>query len=334
MLAAAASSLLEGGDVQAQIRSIESAGFASECSDVRIELGSAPSPHGREVAVRLPTAARPAWLYLEGDVGWVAQDIDRVAEALARLIDVAFERERLGLQAAEAEASRRAEVAKTALLHAISHDLRSPLTAITTAAEGLGDQTLSDADRAELVSVVELESARLSRLVDDLLDLSRIEADAVNPNPDWCDLREVVAGAAAQVREQQGEHPLEFRMPSDLPLVHADPVQLERVFANLIENAVKFSPPGIAVGVGASVAGERVVVRVTNRGSGVPRSQRARIFEPFVRGREAGRGSGLGLAICRGFVEANGGRIALQTGAGEETSFAVSLPLVRQPVSA
>jgi two-component system sensor histidine kinase KdpD len=284
--------------------------------------------------VRLPTSARPAWLYLAKDGSWTRQDQTRVAQALAHLIDVAFERDRLGARVAETEATRRAEVAKTAILHAISHDLRSPLTAITTAASGLSDEDLSGADRAELASVIKSEAARLSRLVDDLLDLSRIEADAVNPNPDWCDLRDMVTSAAAHVRVVRGDYPIEFSLPSDLPLIRADHVQLERVFANLIENAVKFSPPGVPIRVSSTSVGERVVVRVTDRGPGVPRRERARIFEPFVRGPDARRGSGLGLAICRGFVEANGGRIVLQAGNGEETSFAVSFPVARQPALA
>jgi two-component system sensor histidine kinase KdpD len=331
ILGAAASSLLEGEDVEAQLRSIERGGGSTTgTAGIRVELGPVPSPRESEVAIRLPTSVRPAWMYVTGDAVSLAAE-DRFVPGLARLIDVAFERELLSTQAAEAEATRRADVAKTALLHAISHDLRSPLTAITTAASALDDPDLSGADRAELVSVIELESARLSGLVDDLLDLSRIEAEAVNPNPDWCDLRDVVVTAAAQPRTVHGDHPIEFRLPQDLPLVHADAAQLERVFANLIDNAIKFSPPGQPVTVSGSVAGGRVVVRVSDRGAGIPRSERARIFEPFVRGRGSGRGSGLGLAICRGFVEANGGRIALQTGTGKETSFAVSFPLVGQP---
>src|SRR5205807_4161845 len=114
--------------------------------------------------------------------------------------------------------------------------------------------------------------------------------------------------------------------------VRVDAAQLERVFSNLIENAVKFSPPGTAVRVTAGVGGGRVTVRVIDRGRGIPSHQRARVFEPFFRGRgEPGAGSGLGLAICRGFVEANGGQILLQSSADRGTSFAVSFPVAPQP---
>lgn len=332
MLAAAASSLLDGTGIESQAARLERS--VGSASGARVGLSHAPSPRPGEAAVRLPTSGRPAWLYHTKDAGWAREDQERVATALARLIDLAVERERLGAQAEEAEASQRADAAKTAVLHAISHDLRSPLTAITTAADGLIGGNVSPGDREELVSVVRAEAARMSRLVDDLLDLSRIEANAVNPMPDWCDLRDAVVSAAGQVRALYGDQPIEFALPADLPLVRADPVQLERVFTNLIENAVKFSSPGGPIRVSASAGANRVTVRVADRGRGIPRSERMRIFEPFVHGREPRHGSGLGLAICRGFVEANGGRIVLQSGAGDETAFAVSFPLVTQPAPA
>jgi len=333
VLAAAASSLLDGAGIDTQLDNIERSVGSERPGPIRVELTHAPAPGTDELAVRLPISGRPGWLYLSRELSWSKEDQRRLAEALARLIDVALERERLDARAAEAEATRRAEVVKTAVLHAISHDLRSPLTAITTAAGGLRDEDLLARDRAELVAVITDEASRLARLIDDLLDLSRIEAGAVEPRPDWCDVRDAVVGAAAQARAACGDHRIDFALPDELPFVRADPVQLERVFANLIENAVKFSPPNLPVRVTGSAGGGRVTVRVINRGSGVPRSQRRRIFEPFVRGREPGQGSGLGLAICRGFVEANGGRIALQAET-DQTAFAVSFPIVRQPTPA
>ena len=233
----------------------------------------------------------------------------------------------MAAQSAEAEATRRADVAKTALLHAISHDLRSPLTAITTAASALAARPRpTREDRQALIEAIEAESARLARLVDDLLDLSRIEAGAVNPRTDWCDLGDVAGAAPRRRRRRAGEHPIELDLPADLPLVRADAAQLERVFSNLLENAIKFSPDGAPVRVSGGPGGGRVTVRVTDRGRGVPRAKRAEIFEPFVRGRDDGQGSGLGLAICRGFVEANGGEIRLQSATGQGTTFAVSFP--------
>jgi two-component system sensor histidine kinase KdpD len=210
----------------------------------------------------------------------------------------------------------------------MSHDLRSPLTAITTAAAALRTTAITDAERSELIDVIDAEGTRLARLVSDLLDLSKIEVGAVAPQPDWCDLHDVVTSAAAQLDN------VEFSLPPELPLIRADAAQLERVFANLIENAAKFSPPGAPIEITASAGAGRITVRVTDHGPGIPKRDRTRIFEPFFRSGDAnGSGSGLGLAICRGFVEANGGRIALQSGRSSGTSFVVSFPLAPQPVA-
>jgi two-component system sensor histidine kinase KdpD len=263
----------------------------------------------------------------------MSPDLSRVLEALAAIFDVASERERVAARAAKADAAQRADVAKTAVLHAISHDLRSPLTAITTAASGLGDERVTGEDRAELIAVLRQESARLAHLVDDLLDLSRVEAGAVNPRVDWVDVHEVVGRAAAQVHSA----PVSIALAPELPLVRADASQLERVFLNLLDNAARYSPPGRPVRVTGGTGGGWVTVRVSDDGPGVPVNHVATIFEPFFRGRPGppgkGPGAGLGLAICRGFVEANGGRLLHQRPLnGKGATFAVSLP-VTQPVA-
>jgi two-component system sensor histidine kinase KdpD len=268
-------------------------------------------------------------LLIDRDLEWQTADVQRLAEPLGRLIDLALERERLAEQAAETEAARRAERARTAILHAISHDLRSPLTAITTASSGLRAVGLTPTERSELRDVIDAEARRLARMVDDLLDLSKIEAGAVAPRADWCDLHEVVASAAAHVH---ANHPIEFALPSQLPLIRVDPAQLERVFSNLIENAVKFSRLGSPVRLDAVIEGDTVTVRVTDAGQGIPDRERTRVFEPFFRGSATtGPGSGLGLAISRGFVEANGGAISVTSAPGEGTTFAVSFPIAPQP---
>jgi two-component system, OmpR family, sensor histidine kinase KdpD len=333
LLADAASAILAGHGVDAQLQSIGGRiAVATGARRARVALEPVPSPTAQELAVRLPLRARAAWLYVTDDASWDRADLERISEPLGSLLDVALERERVAEQAAETEASRRAEIARTAILHAISHDLRSPLTAMTTAGSALRSVDVTEAERSELISVIETEGSRLARLVNDLLDLSKIQAGAVAPQADWCDLRDAVSSAAAHVERL---HPIELAVPDSLPLVQADAAQLERVFSNLIENAVKFSPPDSPVRITASATQGRVTVRVIDRGRGIPSAERPHVFEPFFRGRGGARGggggSGLGLAICRGFVEANGGQIVLQTGIENETSFAVSFPLVRQP---
>jgi two-component system sensor histidine kinase KdpD len=332
LLAEVASAILAGHSVEAQLHSIGNhIALATGAGHARLSLEPVPSPAVGEAAIGLEARVRRAWLYLSTDSGWTLEEVERLAEPLGRLIDVAVERANVAERAAEAEATQRADVARTAILHAISHDLRSPLTAITTAGSALRSAAVTDAERSELLDVIEGEGVRLARLVDDLLDLSRIEAGAVSPQRDWCDLHDAVASAAAQLAI---DHPIEFALPDDMPLVRADAAQLERVFSNLIQNAVKFSPPGSPVRItGAATAG-LVTVRVTDHGRGIAMHERARVFEPFFRGRgQQGAGSGLGLAISRGFVEANGGRIVLQTGSGRGTSFAVSFPIAHQPAA-
>ncbi len=330
LLAQAASAILAGQNVRAQLESLGTRiAVAVGARSARVVLEPVPTPVEQELAFPLRAHARNAWLYVTDDLTWDRSDLERIADPLGKLIDVAVERERLAEIAAETEASRRAETARTAILHAISHDLRSPLTAITTAGFALHETSLSEEERAELLEVIDGESARLARLVDDLLDLSKIQAGAVAPQEDWCDLRDAVASAAAALRT---DHPIEFMLADELPLVRADAAQLERVFSNLIENAIKFSPPGVPVTISAGVGAGKVTVRVSDRGKGIPPQYRSRVFEPFFRIRgQRSPGSGLGLAICRGFVEANGGRIVLQAPSGGGTSFAVSFPLQPQP---
>jgi two-component system sensor histidine kinase KdpD len=332
LLAEVASAILAGHNVESQLQSIGGrVATATGASHARLTLEPVPSPGDDEISVNLHGRARRAWLYVAGDSTWAPDELQRLSEPLGRLVDVAVERDLVAHRAAEADAAQRADVARTAILHAISHDLRSPLTAIRTAGSALRGSGVTESERAELIDVIETEGVRLAKLVDDLLDLSRIEAGAVAPQRDWCDLHDVVASAVAQLQTQ---HPIEFALPEDLPLVRADAAQLERVFSNLVENAIKFSPPDSPVRITGAVTPSLVTVRVTDQGRGIGKQERAHVFEPFFRGRGAqGAGSGLGLAISRGFVEANGGRIVLQTGSGRGTSFAVSFPVARQPVA-
>jgi two-component system, OmpR family, sensor histidine kinase KdpD len=258
---------------------------------------------------------------------------ERVAPALEALLAAALERDALQAEVVETAALRRSDVIKTALLRAVSHDLRSPLTAILTAGEALRSPTIDAEDRTELASAVVEEATRLSRLIDNLLDLSRLEAHAAEPRPEWCSLDEVVAAAI----EHLGAPARTFKvvLDGDLPPVRADAAQLERVFANLLENAQRHSG-GHPVSVRGRDVGGRILIRVVDRGPGIPQAQQERIFEPFYRsGSKAGaqRGSGLGLAIVRGFVEANGGRVWVESLPSQATSFVVELPIEPPPGS-
>jgi two-component system, OmpR family, sensor histidine kinase KdpD len=330
LLADTAAALLARESLGAQLENIASrVAAAAGAKDARIVLGSSGGPAAGEDAVHLPSHRVKVALYVSTEEQFDRALIDRLAGPVAGLVDLAVERDEVAKRAAETEAASRAEVAKTAILHAISHDLRSPITAISTAISALRTAGVTADERLELIASIDAESNRLAKLVDDLLDLSRIEAGAVKPQEDWCDLHDVAISAA---RRFDGRHPIEIDLPSDLPLVRADAAHLERVFSNLIENAIKFSPPDIPVQISGGAGPAWVTVRVIDYGRGIPREHRRRIFEPFFRARgSTPGGSGLGLAICRGFVEANGGRIILQSDIEHGTSFAVSFPVVAQP---
>jgi two-component system sensor histidine kinase KdpD len=330
LLADTAAAILAGTSLPEQLESIGNrVATAAGAESGRIVLDPPADQAPGEQAILVRSRSGTAWLLIRDGPGYDPELVERLAEPVAGLIDVAIEREQVARRAAETEAANRAEIAKTAILHAISHDLRSPITAIATAASALTTPGVTARERVELIGSIDAENTRLAKLVDDLLDLSRIEAGAVAPQADWCDLYDVTVSAAGRFGT---EHPIEITLPAELPLVRADAAQLERVFSNLIENAIKFSPPGTPVQITGGTGPALVTVRVIDHGRGIPREHRLRIFEPFFRSRDRGPGgSGLGLAICRGFVEANGGRIVLQSDVEHGTSFAVSFPVLEQP---
>jgi two-component system sensor histidine kinase KdpD len=255
---------------------------------------------------------------------------ERVVPALEALVAIASRRDALQAEAVQTEALRRSDDVKTAVLRAVSHDLRTPLTAIVAAGHALGGTSLSPEERTELSAAVVGEGQRLAGLVEKLLDLSRLEAGSAEPRRDWVSLEEVIL--AAREGGRGGE--VRIGVDPDVPQLRADAAQLERAFANLLENARRYSS-GQPVHVHIRRNGPRVLVRVVDRGPGIAAADRERVFEPFYRGpQQATRpwtGSGLGLAIAKGFVEANGGTIAVESLPGQGTSFVVELPIDSEP---
>jgi two-component system sensor histidine kinase KdpD len=249
---------------------------------------------------------------------------ERVAPALEALLWAAIERERLTADVVETSALRRSDEIKTAVLRSVSHDLRSPLTAITAAGEALASPSLPPDDRLALTDAIAQESRRLSRLVDQLLDLARLQAGTAEPREDWCSLEEVIRAA---VEDTAVPERVRLSIAPDMPLVRADAGQLRRAFANLIENALRYGDHE-PVSVRARVSGGRILMRVVDQGPGIPLAEQERIFAPFYRGPgAAGQGSGLGLAIVRGLLEANGGHVHVESLPGQGTSFVIDLPL-------
>ena len=255
---------------------------------------------------------------------------ERVVPALTAVLELALERERLVAEAVQTEGLRRSDAVKTAVLRAVSHDLRSPVTAMVTAGEAVRAPQLTPAERDELGGLVVQEGTRLGRLIDDLLDLSKIEAHSAAPHLRECSVEEVIDAALAA---QPDDAELRLRIDPQLAAVRADFVQVERALANLLENAIRYSN-GEPATIRAVPAGDRVIIRVIDRGPGIPKSERDRIFEPFYRSpgqsSDPHTGSGLGLAIAKGFVEASGGSIWVESTAGQGSAFVVDLPAAHE----
>jgi K+-sensing histidine kinase KdpD len=284
-------------------------------------------------------------LRLEDSENWFALAVylvtaivvsELAARARRRAVE-AEARERATIELAkktvEAEALRRSDTAKTALLRSVSHDLRSPLTAIKAATEGLESTAfrLGSAERAELLAAIRLEAERLDRLVANLLDLSRLEVGAVNANPELWSVDELVGRALDALGLDATR--VTVSLPDQVPFVEVDAGQIERALVNLLENALKFSSPEDRVSVSVDVAEGEVVVAVRDQGIGLRPEDLDSIFEPFQRGSgSSGRaGAGLGLAIVRGFAQANGGR-AWAESRGRGAAFFLELPTVESAV--
>jgi two-component system sensor histidine kinase KdpD len=256
------------------------------------------------------------------------EEADRALEEAAAL---AAERDRMREEAIEAEAVRRSEELKTSLLRSVSHDLRTPLTAIIAAGAALDSPSVTPTERRELSEAVVDEGQRLSRLVENLLDVSRLESGKAEPHREPVEVGDLLAAARESIGPY-GEH-VRLSLDDDLPSLRADPTQLERAFANLLENAVVHGE-GQPVLVRSRLVGPRLVVRVVDQGPGIPENLRERIFEPFYRspGAASGGGSGLGLAIARGFIEANGGEVEVESLPGQGSSFVVTFAAPDPPV--
>ncbi|HUK94987.1 MAG TPA: ATP-binding protein, partial [Gaiellaceae bacterium] len=265
-------------------------------------------------------------LALTDSENWVALAVYLVtAVVVSELAAVARRR---SMAAVEAEALRRSDAAKTAVLHAVSHDLRSPLTAIRAAGEGLesGPVHLDDADRAELLDTILLETARLERLVSNLLDLSRLEAGA-GPQPELWSIDELLSRALEALGPDAGR--VSVVAVGEAPPVRLDAAQLEHVLVNVLENALRLSSPADPVEVAVEPDGDEIRMRITDRGPGLAEEDLERIFEPFEHG--SGRGTGLGLAIARGFAEANACRLWAESRPGSGATFVLVLPAVADP---
>jgi two-component system sensor histidine kinase KdpD len=242
---------------------------------------------------------------------------------------LALERARLAEEARVAALRLKTEELRSSLLSAVSHDLRTPLAAITGAATTLRDATaeLRPAQRADLLETICEEAERLERLVRNLLDMTQLQSGTLEVKREWVPLDEIVGSALTRLDAQLAGRAVLADLPADLPLVSVDPVLLEQVFVNLLENARKYTPADSSVEIRARVEDGGVAVEVADRGPGLPPGSEGRLFEKFYRGSRTGApGAGLGLAICRGIAQAHGGTLVAEDRAGGGAVFRLTLP--------
>jgi two-component system, OmpR family, sensor histidine kinase KdpD len=261
-------------------------------------------------------------------------------EALVDQVAVAIERTNLVTDIEQARLLTETEHLRSALLSSVSHDLRTPLVSIIGSATSLASRNtpLSEQDRAQLVQTILEESERLNRFVQNLLDMTRLGYGALAPNREWVDLREIVGRAQRQMASALASLKIEMQIQDDVPILHIDPILIEQVLVNLLDNAAKYSPAGGRIEIGARLDGDQVRVGISDEGPGIPPEAREAVFDVFYRvlaGDRQAAGTGLGLSICRGLIEAHGGRIeALPGPGGRGTTIAFWLPVHPLPTIA
>jgi two-component system sensor histidine kinase KdpD len=257
-------------------------------------------------------------------------DQQRLMEAFVSQAAVAIERAQLAVEARLAQVHQATEQLQTALLNSISHDLRTPLVSITGALSSLVEQEeqLDEASRRAMVENAREEAKRLNRLVGNLLDMTRVEAGVLQLRLEPGDIQDVIGSALAELDDRLTDRPVHIEVPQGLPLVAMDFALMTRVLVNVLDNALKYSPPGSPINVRAYLASGHLEIDVSDRGLGIPPEDLSRVFDKFYRVKRPGRvaGSGLGLSICKGIVAAHGGSIAAETRAGGGTTISIVIP--------
>jgi two-component system sensor histidine kinase KdpD len=284
----------------------------------------------------LVAGQHPVGVFALAEPGLTGLPIEKKRQVVnfLRLIALALERVALVEEAESATVRARTEEMRSSLLSAVSHDLRTPLAAITGAATTLRErpERMEDPDRRELLETICEEAEHLERLVANLLEITRLEAGAVPLKREWVPLEEVVGSALYRLDPHLRGRTVHIDVPITVPLLFADPVLLGQVFYNLFDNATKYSPAGTPIDVEAKQEDGMLVASVADRGAGIPPGFEHRIFEKFFRGSHAGvQGAGLGLAICLAIVQAHGGTIVASNRIGGGAEFRMVLPIGEAP---
>lgn len=266
--------------------------------------------------------------------GRFSRDDEQILTSFANQAALALDRTRLAEDAARADALARSDELKSALLSAVSHDLRTPLAAIKASATALLDESVDwDAPtRREFLTAIDEETDRLTLVVSNLLDLSRIEGGALRPDRDWYDVEELVADVEARLAPRAAAHTLRSQVEPSVGLLWLDYVEIAQVLLNLGENAIKYTPPGTEINIAVHGTPDLVEFAVTDNGPGIPPEEQQRLFEKFYRADRSGSvpGTGIGLTISKGLVEAHGGRMWVESAPGEGTTFRFTIPRAKE----
>jgi two-component system sensor histidine kinase KdpD len=343
--------LLPSGDAGLSI----AAGYPPEdhLADPAIAASDWAWRHGRPAGWKSDTLPGSEWLFIPlrtstGPVGLLGVAFDesvgnlipeqrRLLDAVSDQAAVAIERTNLATSIEDARILTETEQLRSALLSSISHDLRTPLVSIIGSATSLVTfgETLSEENRAELLSTVLEEAERLNRFVQNLLDMTRLGYGALKPKRDWVDLHDVVGSAIERLKQPLAQYHVVTDVKPDMRLLYVDPVLIEQVMVNVLDNAAKYSKPGGTINVRAFERGASSVIQVVDKGPGIPEHERELIFDMFYRvkaGDNRIAGTGLGLAICRGLMQAHGGTIvALPGDYGEGACIELTLPIADLP---
>jgi two-component system sensor histidine kinase KdpD len=254
-----------------------------------------------------------------------------VTEALGGLVSIAIDRADALDEAARSKAAEANERLRTELLDSITHEFRTPLTAIKASASGLlSTRGLSEEVQKDMLTVIDEESDRLDQLITQAVQMAQIESEQVRMHQERWAVKDLIGNAIRTCASALASHPVRREIPSRLPLVTADPVWIERVLCNLLTNAAKYSPPGSLIVISAREMDGAIEIAVRDHGPGIDEAEQALIFEKFYRGRntrEKFPGSGIGLAISRAIVRAHGGVLRVQSQPGQGSTFAFSLAI-------
>jgi two-component system sensor histidine kinase KdpD len=267
------------------------------------------------------------------DSAFFDQEQIHALENFAHQIAMAIERALMGEEAQKAMLRAEAESLRNTLLSSLSHDLRTPLAAITGASTTLLQQNdlLDAASKRELVQTIIEESEHLNRIIRNVLDMTRIESGAITVKKEWLHMEEIVGAVLNRLSARLKGHSVTINMPAELPLVSFDPMLIEQVLMNLLENAVKYTPAASAFEIAASISKNSVLLEVADNGPGIRHGDEERIFDKFVRSTTVAGGIGLGLTICKAIITAHGGQIWVENRPEGGASFRFTLPLEERP---